>query len=226
VRAKFSHENPQFRRQARPARRGLPFGMTRVTDIVRCLPLLALAALVGCSTAWQSHYRGVEAGIHPPTETVTVREVPWSRLDGTLRAIEARRAASDTHPDEWTAEQHAEERADLLHGLQISESPDDILVLGRSVFRSTDHLSPDDGSLERFARSIGADYAVWSAHHLGTRRVTQQQPVHEHGFHSRRYTDADGRRRTTYEPWDRTVFIPVSVDADEYAWVVYYLRRW
>tara|TARA_R110000782_G_scaffold19140_5_gene52241 strand:+ start:7929 stop:8105 length:177 start_codon:yes stop_codon:yes gene_type:complete len=58
---------------------------------------------------------------------------------------------------------------------------------------------------------------VWSAHHLGNRRVTRQQGVHEDGFHVRPYTDSDGRRRTTEEPWDRTVFIPVSVDADEYA---------
>jgi hypothetical protein len=202
--------------------------VTRWLGILRLLPLLALAVLGGCSTAWQDHYRGVAAGVHPPTpasQPVTIREVPWSRLDATLRSIEERRAASDIHPDEWTDEQRAEERTDLLRGLQISESPDDILVLGRSVFRSTDHLRPDDGTLERFARSIGADFAVWSANHLGTRRVTRQQPVHEHGFHSRRYTDSDGRRRTTYEPWDRTVFVPVSVDADEYAWVVYFLRR-
>lgn len=202
--------------------------VTRTLGILLLLPLLAVAVLGGCSTAWQNHYRGVAAGVHPPTpatDAVTIREVPWSRLDATLRSLEDRRAGSDIHRDEWSEEQRAEERTALLRGLQISASPDDILVLGRSVFRSTDHLRPEDGSLERFARSIGADYAVWSANHLGTRRVTRQQPVHEHGFHGRHYTDADGRRRTTYEPWDRTVFVPVSVDADEYAWVVYFLRR-
>ncbi len=192
------------------------------------LLLAAVTPLTACSTAWKDHYRGVAAGVHPPipaAEPVTIREVPWTRLDTTLRSIEARRAASDIHRDEWTDEERAEERTELLRGLQVSEGPGTVIVLGRSVFRSTDHLSPDDGSLERFARSIGADLAVWSAHHLGTRRVTRQQQVHEHGFHGRRYTDAQGRRRTAYEPWDRTVFVPVSVDADEYAWVVYYLRR-
>ncbi len=192
------------------------------------LSLAFIAPLTACSTTWQDHYRGVAAGVHPPTpasEPVTIREVPWARLDATLRSIEARRAASDIHRDEWTQQERDDERTELLRGLQISEDPDTIIVLGRSVFRSTNHLRPDDGSLERFARSIGADFAIWSANHLGTRRVTRQQQVHEHGFHGRRYTDSQGRRRTAYEPWDRTVFVPVSVDADEYAWVVYYLRR-
>lgn len=202
--------------------------VTRSLGILRLLPLLTLAVLGGCSTAWQDHYRGVGAGVHPPTpaaEPVTIREVPWSRLDATLRSIGERRAASDIHPDEWTDEQRAEERTDLLRGLQISESPDDILVLGRSVFRSTDHLRPEDGSLERFARSIGAEYAVWSAHYLGTREVVRKEAVTEHGWSSRGYRDGSGRYRRDYQPWDRTVFVPVVVEADEHAWIVYYLRK-
>lgn len=202
--------------------------VTRSLGILRLLPLLTLAVLGGCSTAWQDHYRGVAAGVHPPTpaaQPVTIREVPWSRLDATLRSIEERRAASDIHPDEWPAKRHAEERAELLRGLQISESPDEILVLGRSVFRSTDHLRPEDGSLERFARSIGAEYAVWSAHYLGTREVVRKEAVTEHGWSSRGYRDGSGRYRRDYQPWDRTVFVPVVVEADEHAWIVYYLRK-
>lgn len=196
-----------------------------IAVFVRLLLLAPLAAPPACSTAWKDHYRGTPAGAYAPTESVTVREVPWSRIDGALRAIEAERAASDTHHDEWTPEQLRAEQAALLSGLQISEAPEEITVLGRSVFRSTDHLSPDDGSLEDFARSIGADYAVWSAHYLGTREVVRREPVVEHGWSSRGYRDATGAYRRDYTPWDRTVFVPVVVEADQYAWVVYYLRK-
>lgn len=196
-----------------------------ITVFARLLVLAPLAALPACSTAWKDHYRGAAAGAYAPSESVTVREVPWERVDAALRSIEANRAASATHPDEWTPEQLEAEQAALLSGLQISEPPDEITVLGRSVFRSTDHLSPDDGSLEDFARSIGADYAVWSAHYLGTKEVVRHESVTEHGWSSRSYRDASGRYRRDYEPWDRTVFVPVVVEADQYAWVVYYLRK-
>ncbi|MCC5823956.1 MAG: hypothetical protein LAT64_11100 [Phycisphaerales bacterium] len=185
------------------------------------LLLAMLAALPACRTTWQDHYRGAPAGSYTPTDAVVIREVPWSRLDETLHAIEERRADSDIHWEEWTREQHLEEQAELLRGLQISEHPDDIIVIGRSVFRSTSHLSPEDGSLERFARSIGADYAVWSAHYVGTRRVARDRPVQQHGV-GFGYGSRRGRHTGV---WTRTVYVPVSVDADEYAWVVYYLRR-
>lgn len=193
--------------------------------LARLLVLAPLAVLPACSTAWKDHYRGSATGSYAPTESVTIREVPWERVDAALRAIEGERAASDIHPDEWTPEQLRAEQAALLSGLQISEAPDEITVLGRSVFRSTDHLSPDDGSLEKFARSIGADYAVWSAHYLGTKEVVRHESVTEHGWSSRGYRDGSGRYRRDYEPWDRTVFVPVVVEADQYAWVVYYLRK-
>jgi len=188
--------------------------------------LVASAALsTGCTTTWQDHYRGAPEGSYEPTQHVTVREVPWARIDETLRGIDDRRAGSDRHWDEWTREERLAEQAALLKGLQISEDPRDMIVLGRSVFRSTDHLSPGDGSLAAFAQSIGGDYAIWSAHYLGTKEVIEHEPVHDWGFRSRGSYDHHGRYRRDYEPWDRTVYVPVVVEADEYAWVVYYLRR-
>jgi len=66
---------------------------------------------------------------------------------------------------------------------------------------------------------------VWSAHYLGTKEVVRHESVTEHGWSSRSYRDASGRYRRDYQPWDRTVFVPVVVEADQYAWVVYYLRK-
>lgn len=199
--------------------------MPTVARFAKSLSLLALLAISACTTTWQDHYRGAPAGAYEPTAEVTLREVPWPRIDATLQSIRDKRAASDTHWDEWTSEQKLDEQAELLSGLQISEDPRDIIVLGRSVFRSTDRLRPDDGSLEKFARSLGADYAVWSAHYLGTKEVVQQEPVYESGWSYRGYRDSHGRHRHDFVPWDRTVFVPVVVEADEYVWVVYFLRK-
>lgn len=191
----------------------------------KLLSVLALVVLSGCSTTWQDHYQGAPAGAYEPTEAVTVREVPWGRVNDTLVRLESERARSDVHWDEWSSDQRLAEQGELLKGLQITEDPRDIIVLGRSVFRSTDELSPTDGSLAKFAESIGADYAVWSAHYMGTKQVVEQEPVTQSGFRYESYVDGSGNQRRTYVPWDRTVFVPVVVEADEYAWVVFYLRR-
>ncbi len=209
-----------FPRQPPPNPGGLAFMMTRALSI-----LAAVLLLPACASTWQDQYQGAPKGTHAPTQTVTVREVPWVRVNSALQNLESQRAMSDTHPDEWTSEQRAAEHTTLLTALQISEPPETVTILGRSVFRSTDRLTPTDGSLSDFARSIGADYAVYAVNYLGTKKVAQQEPVHETGFREHRYTDAQGRRRSDYAPYDRTAFVPVVVDADEYAWVVYYLRK-
>ena len=194
----------------------------RLTLTTGLLVLLALAPLGACATAWKQHYEGEPPGSVEPSESVTLREVPWARVDQMLRDIESARAASDTHPDEWPPERLAAEKATLLEGLQISEPPDDIEILGRSVFRSTTPLRPGDGSLASFARSIGADYAVWSSNYLGTKEIVQQEPVRSTGFYGSYRHDG---RHGYYDPWGRTSFVPVVIEADEHAWVVYYLRR-
>jgi hypothetical protein len=150
--------------------------MTRALSI-----LAAVLLLPACASTWQDQYQGAPKGTHAPTQTVTVREVPWVRVNSALQNLESQRAMSDTHPDEWTSEQRAAEHTTLLTALQISEPPETVTILGRSVFRSTDRLTPTDGSLSDFARSIGADYAVYAVNYLGTKKVAQQEPVHETG---------------------------------------------
>ncbi|MEM9372745.1 MAG: hypothetical protein AAGA55_03800 [Planctomycetota bacterium] len=196
-----------------------------IGHMLKSAAAIGCSIATGCTTTWQDHYDGAPAGVYEPTGSVSIREVPWSRVDDTLRRIEAERARSDVHRDEWTDEQRLAEQGVLLTGLQISEDPRDIIVLGRSVFRSTDHLSPDDGSLGRFAAEIGADYAIWSAHYLGTREVVEHEPVHTWGSASGGPHGRHGRYRSDDRSWSRTVYVPVVVEADEYAWVVYCLRR-
>ena len=189
------------------------------------LSLLLVAALLGvpaCSSPWKENYAGARPGQHPPTDRVAIREVPWARVDETLRQIQRARAESPVHRDEWTEGQKLEEKATLLRGLQISQDPARVEILGRSVFRSTSAVSPLDGELEKFARELGADYAVWSSNYVGKADRIEREPVFRHGG-SWGY-DSDVGSRYRWRPYDDTYDVPVVVQADEYAWVVYYLR--
>ncbi|MCA9302584.1 MAG: hypothetical protein KC996_00530 [Phycisphaerales bacterium] len=191
-------------------------------SLAAVIPILAII-LAGCSTPWKDHYTGAPIGHYERTDDVEIREVPWQRVDEALRYIDEQRAASDIHWSEWSRDDKFEEQGVLLRALQISGDPRDIIVLGRNVFRSTDDLSPQDGSLAKFAQSIGADYAVWSAHYVGKADKVVQEPVHRSGI-SIGVHGGHGHHGHTIGGWDETVYVPVVVEADEYAWVVYYLR--
>ncbi len=189
-----------------------------------CLLLMLTAPLGGCASPWQRTFEAASPARFKPTEDVIVRGVPWSRLDAALREIARERAESDTHPDDWTEEQRAGERARLVRALQFSEDPDTVAILGRSVFRTTRHIDPLDGSLEQFARSIGADYAVWSTTALGTTQTVEQEPLTRHGYVSRRFRDRNGRLDDDTFWYNETIFVPVVVEREQYAWIVYYAR--
>ncbi|HHN78542.1 MAG TPA: hypothetical protein ENK11_07710 [Phycisphaerales bacterium] len=199
----------------------------RHTGFMFVLALLA-ATLGGCASSWQRTFEASSAASSParfePTEDVVIRGVPWPRLDAALRAIARERAASDTHPNDWTAEQRAEERARLVKALQLSEDPAKVVILGRSVFRTTRDVDPLDGTLSRFARSIGADYAIWSTTALGRTQTVEQEPMTRTGYASRRFRDRDGRLDDDTFWYNETIFVPVVVEREQYAWIVYYVR--
>lgn len=190
-----------------------------------CLLAWASATLLGCASAWEQSYEpAVIESSFEPTERVAIRRVPWDRLAGALGSIESARAASDTHPDEWLPERRAAEKAELVTALQLSEQPEQVAILGRSVFRSTSDINILDGSLSAFARSIGADYAIWSTTYLGTAEQVEREPVTRYGWaRSGRYRRSDGYTDYDYLPYHETLYVPVVVERDQYAWLVYYV---
>jgi len=186
---------------------------------------LLILAITGCQSAWETAFQpasGAITGPLPRGRAVALRRVPWERLDAALTDLEAQLAASDTHVTEWPQDRLDERKAQLLTALQISEPPPSVSVLGRSVFRSTAPIEPDDGSLEAFARKIGATHAVWSARYEGKTTVVNREPVTTTGYVWDGTRDRFGYdRNLTY---NETTYVPVVVEADEYAWVAYFLR--
>ncbi len=194
------------------------------------LSLSCLAALTGCDRSlWQSEFQPVipggtrlAAAPIPAATPITIREVPWERVQSTLTEISAELSASDTHYQDLPQDRKDVLKAKLVKGLQVSGDAASFDVLGRSEFRTTDTLRAEDGSLEKFAREIGATNVAWSRSYLGKADRVEQSPSTE--FVDRDYYSPDGRRRSTgLEPV--TVWRPIVVRADEYAWVAFYLHQ-
>jgi hypothetical protein len=192
--------------------------------------LLTLPVLLGgcASNVWEETFvavapvREVE---RPAPAAVTVREVPWSRLEAALAELETEIVASDIHPDEWPPERTREADATLLLAMQFSEPTDDLVILGRSDFSSTDAIDPRDGSLAEFAAQIGADYAVWSRTYRGKTDHVVTEPVTTYTDETLRFRGRDGKRRTETVSGSATTYVPLVVARDEWAWVAFFVRK-
>ncbi len=198
--------------------------------LIRILTLgLLFLFASGCGSAWQRAYESRSASAVsrlPASVPVVVREVPWPRLEQALTELAQRRTTSDVHYDDWSLEDKRAADAVLLRALQVPEPHEEFEILGRSSLKTTDRLQPMDGSLEKFARSVGATHVIWGARVVGKTDKVVREPVQHTGFRPIEYYDRSNRRyRTRYEFDDWTTYVPVVVEADETAWVVYYLRK-
>ncbi|MEZ6234043.1 MAG: hypothetical protein R3B68_07625 [Phycisphaerales bacterium] len=215
------------------------------------LPLAALCALAlalsGCSTSiWQRAYRPsplsadaplagtAETGAssaaadpsYPSNHPVVVRQAPWERVEAALDELEAREVASDVHTSEWSLSEKAAATDQLLSALQLQESAGSATIVGMSSFATTEPIRPGSGELARQARSVGADYAIWSSRYLGrgTRVVDRPVTVHRHGW-GEYYDRHDGRWRSRYHSTVDTAWVPVVVEADRVAYVAFFIRK-
>ena len=149
---------------------------------------------------------------------VQVREVAWDRLQSGLKELEAEQGKSDVSPADWSAQRKAGEKAKLLKVLQVSEEPASVEVLGRSDFRSTTPLRPessDQPELLAMARKVGANKVVWSRRLVGQADTIVREPMTTF--------ESDHRGRRVFSE-SSTTWVPLSVRADQYAYVAYFLR--
>ncbi|MCC6677051.1 MAG: hypothetical protein IT436_07900 [Phycisphaerales bacterium] len=201
--------------------------------MLRCWLIVALlgcaAAVSGCGpSVWESGFEsaGIAAPAREKEAPVLIRQVPWETLQRALTELEADVAASDVHPDDWPEDRKTAARAKLLRGLQVSVEASSVQVLGRSFFRTTDEVRPDDGELAEFARRIGATQVVWSSTHLGKTDKIVQEAVTEYrtGWWDDPFTRDRRRRRSGSYSESATTWVPMTVQADEFAFIAYYLR--
>lgn len=192
--------------------------------------VLAAAAqfMVGCAseTVWERALeRGPEASPMNASlaNEVTVRQVPWERVDRTIRELEASYASSDIHPDEWTPEQKLAAKGTLLRGLQVSQPAASVRVLGRSYFRTTDTMPRSDADLRALGAKLGANMVVYSTRVLGKADKIVSEPVTSNTWGSGWRRDRDGNYRPDTYSESTTSWVPLRISADETGAVAYYL---
>jgi hypothetical protein len=197
-----------------------------VHGLARCVVPALSAMLMGCASPslWEAAYTGVgpdDSPGHPPPR---VRDVPWDRLHAAREELGREATESDTHPEAWPPERREAAKAKLLRALQVVEYPASIEVLGRSEFTTTRTINPDDGELSAFGRRLGASRVIWSSRHLGKADTIVSEPVTTYVVRHDWTRGKGGKRR--YEPvsYHTTTWVPVTIRADEHAWVAYFLR--
>ena len=197
--------------------------------IAALLASTTFIALSGCSTStvWENEFRRGEATASPLSQnsSVRIREVSWDRVNQTIAEINEKLAKSDTHYDDWTPEQKSRLKAQMLKGLQVSTPANEVELLGRSEFRTTDRVRPDDGSLEAFARKIGATTVIVTSSYLGKTDTIRQEAITEYrsGTSTRNYGD-DSKRRDNTVSETSTIWVPIGVQSDENAFIAFFLR--
>lgn len=187
--------------------------------------LTGLGLLTGCTNVWSGGYRPYETAAKLPTGTpVTVREIPWERMESALREQEELVAASDVHVDEWTREQRLEANAKLLRALQVSDDPESVSLIGVSSFRTTNAVRPWDGQLEEFARERGAHYAIWADRYLGKAETIVTRTVWSDSTDFISYEDSTGEDRNATRQRSTSTSVPMVVEQDETGFTAFFLR--
>lgn len=190
--------------------------------------LLALAltlTLAGCTNVWQESYQPYHgAPALASNDQVTVREIPWQRMEEALREQEELLASSDVHWEDWSDEQRREANSKLLKALQISDDPDRVTLVGVSSFRTTDKVTPWDGKLESFARKRGAHYAVWANRYLGKAEAIVTRTVWSDSNDHISYENNAGDDRRASRHRSSSAEIPIVVEKDETGYTAFFLR--
>jgi len=192
----------------------------------------SMLLLTGCTSVWKSTFvPSPGATTSAPLDqsaTIRVRELDWQRLQQGIGELQARVAASNAPVEEWSESEKADLKAALLRILQVTDDPSSVTILGRSDFRTTQSYrleTADQPDLIAFARSIGATQVIWSRGYLGKADTIVSEPVHTWGWGNDPSWDRrHGRWRGGSYADSSTTFVPVRIEADEFAYYAYFLR--
>ncbi len=194
--------------------------------------VVAASGLGGChASKWKAYYAtATDAPALNAGDSVDVRQITWTRMQDTKQQMADMANATNTHPDEWDDARRLEAKTKLLQGLQVSESPTSVTVLGESRFITTDEARPDTAQgrdrIIGFAREVGANLVVWSACSRGMADRIQPTPVTSYTTGTDRFPDAtDGRRRYSTYTETTTTWVPVRVTEEQFEYIAFFIRR-
>ncbi len=185
--------------------------------------------LAACAPShWERRFVLLEPAPHAPrisARDVLVRNVPWERLSPVLDDLRRLVAASDAPVNEWPPDRKLAADKQLLTALQVTPQSGVTRVLAVSEFRTTDFTSPDTAQLQSLAAKHNATLVVWSSYSLGTTDRLDYVPVTTWttgSYYPRR--DRQGRVRSDSYNESSTTWTPVVTEAEETAFLAYFLR--
>ncbi len=192
------------------------------------LAFLAPCALFACrSSLWEERLTVVTAaeGARVRPADVRVRDVAWERVEPVLAELRAEVARSDAPVEEWSSERREDAERRLLRALQVTAQSGVTRVLASSEFRTNAFDRPDSKELRELGGKLGATLVVWSSRRLGKTDRVDFVPVTtwtSGSIWARR--DRHGNVRT--EPYNEssTTWAPVVVEAEESAFLAFFLR--
>ncbi len=192
--------------------------MNRVVGIVTVLALATVCS--GCSGPWGKFYQPTSSGAEnfPPTARAQVRYVPIERVNNYLHEMNDNVVNSNQSVYEMDEAGRNAVRSQVLEMLQLPERADTAKVLGFSVFvlPARHAIDPQNGQLERFARSIGADYAIWSSGDAGTADRINMVPVTSNSIYSNGFGSVTG---TTFGA------APVVTSERQIEYIAFFVRK-
>lgn len=180
--------------------------------------------LAGCAPSpWERFYQ-VDGSVKtriPATATAQVREVPYERVSAFMREFKSMNVSSDVALEDMPEDRKMEMRNRLFETLQLRERGREAGLVGGSEFTYIGEINPRDGSLEQFARSMGADYAVFAVEYLGEHTYTVQTPVLN--FSTMAIYGRRGYLGSTVT--SDLNYVPSEVTKNRYHYVCFFLRR-
>lgn len=136
----------------------------------RSLSLSLLFFTAGCGGPWAKFYQPMStlAPGYPSTQNAQVRRLPPERYVDFMQRMHKEDAENSVAKEDWTPEQRKQRRNEVMDMLQFSQHGGDTQIIGLTDFTIGEACDPTDGQLEGFARSIGANYAIWTVVDAGT----------------------------------------------------------
>jgi hypothetical protein len=192
---------------------------------MKILTLILLTGIcAGCANPWKSNFQPnpeLEGQHFAATDSAAIRTLEYERLQRYSEAERKMRVESSVAPEDLPAADKLAAKNRLLETLQIPERGDQIELLGWSEFTTEERLDPHDGKLDKFARSIGGDYAVVASEFTGKTVRTVDRPISSYSTAFGGPSRHHGRVSTV----NTTTWVPVNVIEDQFVYEVAFLRK-
>jgi hypothetical protein len=200
--------------------------------VLSYLIMVLMVSGTGCASNWQRFYQanpGTNGKTFAATDAAQVRTVEFERLSRFMEEENKRRAESNTAVEDVPLSERIQAKNRLLEVLRLKERNDDIAFLGWSEFDSPRNEDPKDGTLEQFAKSVGADYVMVASRYGGQSTQVVNMPITSYSS-SNANAYLYGRNgyagtANIYSSGTSTTWVPTPVARNHFVYTCMFFRK-